>query len=441
MNIERLRTTQAESMEMNSLPFQRIRWFFGCFMATCVGCGLVGSASCHAQFALPAADPFGEPVDVEENQKKLFEEQLEIRIDEIDRVCKLEAAQLKKLKTAAKGAVSHAMSNWKKQATPIARGFAPVGNAIRIAPPIQAPVIAGPVVVDDVVPLPVDEADNEEAGAPENEPADDKPEAVPPDEDLPPAIAAVGNIVVAGAPVMRLFGSQPGNVQHEKIWKHTVKSVLSAEQHEKLQAADKERVAFRRETCVRNKVRELDQQLRLAPNQRKQVMQVVDRVLGPAYEREQGVGMVAISFGNESYLELAHLQDILTPTQVERFKRRWDRNDPFAPLQLNAAVPRFMPVPALVQQRDGAFLGAALASDQKAAGNDVTIKTIVPDGPAEKAGLKAGDVLQRIDDEEVTDLVTFIQTIREKTPGDEVQIVYTRDGEEAKATVTLQAQP
>ena len=56
------------------------------------------------------------------------------------------------------------------------------------------------------------------------------------------------------------------------------------------------------------------------------------------------------------------------------------------------------------------------------AGQDVAIETVVEKSPAEKAGLKAGDVLVSIGDEKVSDLQGTVEAIRRRTPGSELQI-------------------
>ncbi len=65
--------------------------------------------------------------------------------------------------------------------------------------------------------------------------------------------------------------------------------------------------------------------------------------------------------------------------------------------------------------------------------------TIVPGGPAEKAGLKAGDVITSFDGKPVSGSDELIMAIRAKAPGQRVQIVYTRGGQRATTELTLGA--
>jgi putative serine protease PepD len=62
---------------------------------------------------------------------------------------------------------------------------------------------------------------------------------------------------------------------------------------------------------------------------------------------------------------------------------------------------------------------------------------IVPDGPAEQAGLQPGDVIVAIDGKPVDDSSGLIVAIRSKQPGDTVRLTVRREGDEREVTVTL----
>ncbi len=57
--------------------------------------------------------------------------------------------------------------------------------------------------------------------------------------------------------------------------------------------------------------------------------------------------------------------------------------------------------------------------------------------PAEKAGLKAGDVIVEFDGREIADLYAYAYALREKKPGDEVTIVVERDGKKISLEAVL----
>jgi putative serine protease PepD len=82
-----------------------------------------------------------------------------------------------------------------------------------------------------------------------------------------------------------------------------------------------------------------------------------------------------------------------------------------------------------VQVQDSASpLGAELAA-------------VLPGTPAAKAGLKAGDVVTRLDDTAVTGQSDLTGVIGAKHPGERMRVTYVRGGKTASVTVTLAARP
>jgi putative serine protease PepD len=71
----------------------------------------------------------------------------------------------------------------------------------------------------------------------------------------------------------------------------------------------------------------------------------------------------------------------------------------------------------------------------------LSVQAAVPGGPAAQAGLQAGDVITSLDGEQVTSTVQLEELTLTKQPGETVSVGYTRDGNQATATVTLGAQP
>lgn len=65
------------------------------------------------------------------------------------------------------------------------------------------------------------------------------------------------------------------------------------------------------------------------------------------------------------------------------------------------------------------------------------ISEVVDDSPAEKAGLKAGDIITKIGDETIEDEGDVADAIHEFKPGDAVNFVIYRDGKEMTIKVTL----
>lgn len=65
------------------------------------------------------------------------------------------------------------------------------------------------------------------------------------------------------------------------------------------------------------------------------------------------------------------------------------------------------------------------------------ITSITDESAAEKAGLKVGDVITRIDDEDIDGAGDVADAIHDHKPGDKVTVTYLRDGKEQKVTAEL----
>ncbi|TDC17083.1 S1C family serine protease [Actinomadura bangladeshensis] len=79
--------------------------------------------------------------------------------------------------------------------------------------------------------------------------------------------------------------------------------------------------------------------------------------------------------------------------------------------------------------------GGAKIMTQQVNGQDPVIKG----GPADKAGLKPGDVITKIDDKPIEDATDLIAQIRSRAPGDRITVTYERDGREGTVQLTLGA--
>ncbi|MFJ9086995.1 MULTISPECIES: S1C family serine protease [unclassified Streptomyces] len=77
--------------------------------------------------------------------------------------------------------------------------------------------------------------------------------------------------------------------------------------------------------------------------------------------------------------------------------------------------------------------GGAKITEQGAGGS----AAVTANGPADKAGLKPGDVITKLDEQPIDSGPTLIGQIWTHKPGDSVKLTYTRDGKEHTVDVTL----
>jgi serine protease Do len=85
----------------------------------------------------------------------------------------------------------------------------------------------------------------------------------------------------------------------------------------------------------------------------------------------------------------------------------------------------------------GARIGASVTTDEsKDANAGVILETVDPGGPADKAGIKGGDVVTDFDGERVRSVRHFLRLVQETTPGRSVPVVLSRAGQRVTVTVT-----
>ncbi|WHM37666.1 trypsin-like peptidase domain-containing protein [Streptomyces sp. BPTC-684] len=88
-------------------------------------------------------------------------------------------------------------------------------------------------------------------------------------------------------------------------------------------------------------------------------------------------------------------------------------------------------------------IGATVTMEEKGQGAKISAQAsggtpaVVSGGPADKVGLKPGDVITKFGDTVIDSGPTLISEIWTHKPGDQVQLTYKRDGKESTVTVTL----
>ena len=67
----------------------------------------------------------------------------------------------------------------------------------------------------------------------------------------------------------------------------------------------------------------------------------------------------------------------------------------------------------------------------------VAVYNVVEGSPADKAGLKKGDIIVKLGDRDVDGFADFRYELYKHSPGEEVVVIYNRDGKEKKTTIVL----
>jgi putative serine protease PepD len=81
------------------------------------------------------------------------------------------------------------------------------------------------------------------------------------------------------------------------------------------------------------------------------------------------------------------------------------------------------------------------AAVQAGVSSGLYVAGVVAGGPADQAGLRAGDVITTINGDQATSNIQLQELTLTKSPGDTVELGYVRTGQQHTATVTLGTQP
>src|SRR6185369_1174091 len=73
--------------------------------------------------------------------------------------------------------------------------------------------------------------------------------------------------------------------------------------------------------------------------------------------------------------------------------------------------------------------------------NGVIVESVVPDGPAGKAGVREDDVIRKVDGAPIKDNDDLLGQVASRKPGEKVELDILRDGKMVHATVALGVRP
>jgi C-terminal processing protease CtpA/Prc len=82
-------------------------------------------------------------------------------------------------------------------------------------------------------------------------------------------------------------------------------------------------------------------------------------------------------------------------------------------------------------------MGLLGITPESAAERGVRVATVLPNGPAEKAGLRKGDVIVSVGGKLVQSMADLIEQMRVLGPGAKAEVEYVREGTPSRATVVL----
>ena len=92
-----------------------------------------------------------------------------------------------------------------------------------------------------------------------------------------------------------------------------------------------------------------------------------------------------------------------------------------------------------IMRQDRGYLGVMLKNSEDSDG--VVLDGVAPKGPAEKVGLKKGDIIISVNGKQTPDSETLVMTVSKFKPGEIVVVRYRRDDEENEIKVTLDKRP
>lgn len=265
-------------------------------------------------------------------QERQYQQYMSITIDNIDRLCKLDEDQKKKLAIASKGAIDRTMDKWKKQMAQM-QGQIQWGGGMMAAEGLLVEDVALPEVAEEA------KAEDPPADVAIPQPAIPEPVQVEvqiAQENIGIAIAQdvqmVGPAIAFNGPFggVAMDVNQTSTVANETLWTKTVAKVLTEEQKATFKAAEEKRRLFRRQVAVDAVVSKIDAELVLSEEQRTQVTELVNKAVGHQFSvQENGLntdyshsnGMTAIQ-----RIPKAQMAKLLSKTQMARwneFRRQY----------------------------------------------------------------------------------------------------------------------
>jgi S1-C subfamily serine protease len=125
------------------------------------------------------------------------------------------------------------------------------------------------------------------------------------------------------------------------------------------------------------------------------------------------------------------------PRRGGRWERRFLIPVPMKEDNMLAVIAPLVLVLAGPIDAEKGFLGVQLK--QTDAG--IEVQSILPDSPADKAGLRMNDIILKMNGDDVGAMQNFVKSVGTKKPGDKIKLKIKRDDKEKEIEVTLGKMP
>ncbi len=139
------------------------------------------------------------------------------------------------------------------------------------------------------------------------------------------------------------------------------------------------------------------------------------------------LGLITLDYDESKFTGIAVPVNVLKP-HVERLRKEWETGVAEAPKPAPAEAPA---------ARGEAWLGI----DVRPVKDGLEVVRVARKGPAEKAGVQKGDVLEAFDSAKVDTEAALLGAIQGKGPGATVRLSLVRDGARTELAVRLAAKP
>jgi S1-C subfamily serine protease len=104
-----------------------------------------------------------------------------------------------------------------------------------------------------------------------------------------------------------------------------------------------------------------------------------------------------------------------------------------------ASMPFALTAAGIDGPREPGYLGVMIRNNPD--GKGAKVEGVQPDTPAEKSGLQVGDLILKVEDQEVENLNDLVQKIVDRRPGETVKLTVKREDKEKEIKVKLMRRP